>query len=267
MEQQVEAALPGAGDVAVEGHRGAGGDLAHLTGSFVLFGVSWRGRSPHPFLDIRHRRSSERLRADPGKAARIGRRTDAHGAGVPADGQAGEEVPPRCESRVDISADELFAASGSAAAARGRTLSDFMAETGRAEAIRFAFTDRPRVKVWSLSPARPAVRGRSRGRTTTRSATRCRTPVSRLLGRLVGDGAWYPAPAFGAAQYTVAATGRLPARVTAVRSGAGQAAIGGDRLDPGRSGTRPKAPTGVGAFGPGRTGSARAAHGSHVTGR
>lgn len=123
--------------------------------------------------------------------------------------QAGEEAPLRCVSRVDISADELFAPPGSAAAARGRTLADFMAATGRVEAIWFAFTDRPWLKVWSLSPQRPPTSRRVTGPYNYPFSDLLPTPVSRLAGRMVADAAWYLAPELGAAQYTVAATGLL----------------------------------------------------------
>lgn len=58
----------------------------------------------------------------------------------------------RCLSRVDIPSGELFAAPGSG----GRTFASFVAGSGRAEAIWFPFTERPWLKVWSVSPHRPA---------------------------------------------------------------------------------------------------------------
>jgi FAD/FMN-containing dehydrogenase len=58
----------------------------------------------------------------------------------------------RCVSRVDIPARELFAAPGAGA----RTFASFVERSGRAEAIWYPFTDRPWLKVWSVSPHRPA---------------------------------------------------------------------------------------------------------------
>jgi FAD/FMN-containing dehydrogenase len=58
----------------------------------------------------------------------------------------------RCVSRVDIPARELFAAPP----AGGRTLASFLDAHGRAEAIMYPFTENPWLKVWSVSPRRPA---------------------------------------------------------------------------------------------------------------
>ncbi len=57
----------------------------------------------------------------------------------------------RCVSRVDIAARELFAAPG----AGGRTFAGLVEQSGRAEAIWFPFTERPWLKVWTVSPRRP----------------------------------------------------------------------------------------------------------------
>ena len=58
----------------------------------------------------------------------------------------------RCVSRTDVPAGELFAAPGSP----GRTFAGFLEESGRVEAIWYPFTDAPWLKVWSVSPRRPA---------------------------------------------------------------------------------------------------------------
>jgi FAD/FMN-containing dehydrogenase len=57
----------------------------------------------------------------------------------------------RCVSHVDIPARELFAAPGGG----GRTFAGFVEQSGRAEAIWFPFTERPWLKVWTVSPRRP----------------------------------------------------------------------------------------------------------------
>ncbi|UCM88822.1 cholesterol oxidase substrate-binding domain-containing protein [Streptomyces marincola] len=121
--------------------------------------------------------------------------------------QAGEETPLRCVSRVDVPADELFAAPGSPEAAGGRTFADYLDAAGRVETIWFAFTDKPWLKVWSLSPERPATARPVLGPYNYPFSDLVPTPVSRLVGRLTAEAAWYLAPQLGALQYTVAATG------------------------------------------------------------
>ncbi|WP_422769410.1 cholesterol oxidase substrate-binding domain-containing protein [Plantactinospora sp. WMMC1484] len=108
----------------------------------------------------------------------------------------------RCVSRVDIPAAELFAPAGSV----GRTLASYVAAAGRVEAIWFAFTDRPWLKVWSVSPDRPLT---SRPVTTPYNypfSDNVPEPVSELAEQLLG-GAWELAPTFGRVQYTTAAAG------------------------------------------------------------
>ncbi|WP_436988774.1 cholesterol oxidase substrate-binding domain-containing protein [Streptomyces sp. enrichment culture] len=109
----------------------------------------------------------------------------------------------RCVSRTDIPATELFAPPGRG----GRTLASFVEETGRVEAIWFAFSEHPWLKVWSVSPGRPL---------TSRPVDRpynypfsdnVPRPVADLAGTMVTEAAWYLAPALGEAQSTAAATG------------------------------------------------------------
>jgi FAD/FMN-containing dehydrogenase len=61
--------------------------------------------------------------------------------------------------------------------------------------------------VWSLSPSRPALSRPVTGPYNYPFSDSLPTPVARLAGRMLAEGAWYLAPEFGAAQYTVAATG------------------------------------------------------------
>ncbi|MDG4787274.1 cholesterol oxidase substrate-binding domain-containing protein [Micromonospora sp. WMMD1102] len=108
----------------------------------------------------------------------------------------------RCVSRVDIPAAELFAAPGTG----GRTLTSFVAAAGRVEAIWFAFTDNPWLKVWSVSPTRPLT---SRPVLTPYNyvfSDNVPEPVSELAEQLLG-GAWELTPTFGQVQYTTAAAG------------------------------------------------------------
>ncbi|KUO04995.1 cholesterol oxidase substrate-binding domain-containing protein [Streptomyces caeruleatus] len=109
----------------------------------------------------------------------------------------------RCVSRTDIPAGELFAAPG----AEGRTLASFLDRAGRAEAIWFAFTEFPWLKVWSVSPTRPLTSRHVRTPYNYPFSDSVPTPVADLVGRMVSDGAWYLAPVLGNAQYDVAALG------------------------------------------------------------
>ncbi|MFE6175456.1 cholesterol oxidase substrate-binding domain-containing protein [Streptomyces sp. NPDC056464] len=117
--------------------------------------------------------------------------------------RVGANTALRCVSRTDIPAGELFAAPGTG----GRTFESFLDRAGRVEAIWFAFTEHPWLKVWSVSPTRPL---------TSRHVTRpynypfsdsIPPLVADLVGRIVSDGAWYLAPVLGTAQYDAAALG------------------------------------------------------------
>lgn len=59
----------------------------------------------------------------------------------------------RCVSRTDISADTLFAPP---AEAGGESFAAFIEQSGRVESIWFPYTPAPWLKVWSVSPQRPA---------------------------------------------------------------------------------------------------------------
>ncbi|MEW2812752.1 cholesterol oxidase substrate-binding domain-containing protein [Streptomyces massasporeus] len=118
--------------------------------------------------------------------------------------RVGANTDLRCVSRTDIPAGELFAAPGSGG---GRTFASHLDEAGRVEAIWFAFTEHPWLKVWSVSPIRPL---------TSRKVTRPYNypfsdnipgPVAELVGRMTSDAAWYLAPLLGTAQYEAAALG------------------------------------------------------------
>lgn len=108
----------------------------------------------------------------------------------------------RCVSHVDIPASELFAAPGSGAA---RTFASFVEQSGRAEAIWFAFTSHPWLKVWSVSPAaltsRPVISPYNYV-----FSDNVPEPVAELAERLLG-GAWELTPTFGELQYRTAVAG------------------------------------------------------------
>lgn len=66
--------------------------------------------------------------------------------------QTAPNVRLRCLSRTDISYEEMFAAPGS----KGETFASFVEQAGRVEAIWYAFTDKPWLKVWSIAPTKPS---------------------------------------------------------------------------------------------------------------
>ena len=116
--------------------------------------------------------------------------------------QVGRNSNLRCVSRVDVSAEELFAAPGSA----GQTFDSFVDGAGRAEAIWFAFTAAPWLKVWSVSPTRPATSRPVTGPYNYPFSDNAPPPVAALAGRILA-GAAQLAPAFGQAQYAATAAG------------------------------------------------------------
>ncbi|WP_217242716.1 cholesterol oxidase substrate-binding domain-containing protein [Streptomyces sp. AC555_RSS877] len=117
--------------------------------------------------------------------------------------RVGANTNLRCVSRVDIPAGELFAAPGQ----DGRTFASFLEESGRVEAIWFAFTEFPWLKVWSVSPTRPLTSRRVTSPYNYPFSDNVPRPVADLAGRMVSDAAWYLAPVLGNAQYDAAALG------------------------------------------------------------
>lgn len=65
--------------------------------------------------------------------------------------QVGANYKLRCQSFTDITVDEMLGPPGS----NGRTVEHFLEKTGRMEVIWFPFTDKPWLKVWSVSPRKP----------------------------------------------------------------------------------------------------------------
>lgn len=115
---------------------------------------------------------------------------------------AGPLTQLRCVSRVDIPATELFAAPG----AGGRTLANFLASTGRVEAIWFPFTARPWLKVWSVSPQRPPASRPVTGPYNYPFSDTVPRPIAELAGR-ISAGQYELAPVLGQAQYAATAAG------------------------------------------------------------
>ncbi|MFD3619558.1 cholesterol oxidase substrate-binding domain-containing protein [Streptomyces sp. NPDC058676] len=117
--------------------------------------------------------------------------------------RVGANTNLRCVSRVDIPAGELFAAPGQ----DGRTFASFLEESGRVEAIWFAFTEFPWLKVWSVAPTKPLTSRRVTSPYNYPFSDNVPRPVADLAGRMVSDAAWYLAPVLGNAQYDAAALG------------------------------------------------------------
>jgi FAD/FMN-containing dehydrogenase len=117
--------------------------------------------------------------------------------------RVGANVNLRCVSRTDIPSGELFAAPGS----NGRTLASYLDEAGRVEAIWFAFTEFPWLKVWSVEPTKPLTSRRVTSPYNYPFSDNVPTLVADLAGRMVSDAAWYLAPVLGNAQYDTAALG------------------------------------------------------------
>lgn len=117
--------------------------------------------------------------------------------------RVGANANLRCLSRTDVPATELFAAPGSG----GRTFASFLDEAGRAEAIWFAFTEFPWLKVWSVAPTRPLTSRPVSSPYNYPFSDNVPTLVADLVGRMLSDAAWYLAPVLGNAQLDVAALG------------------------------------------------------------
>ncbi|MFD8307685.1 cholesterol oxidase substrate-binding domain-containing protein [Streptomyces sp. NPDC059690] len=117
--------------------------------------------------------------------------------------RVGANADLRCVSRTDIPAAELFAAPGS----DGRTLAGFLDRAGRVEAIWFAFTEVPWLKVWSVAPTRPLTSRHVTSPYNYPFSDNVPTVVADLVGRMTSQAAWYLAPVLGSAQYDVAAAG------------------------------------------------------------
>lgn len=65
--------------------------------------------------------------------------------------QVGANQRLRCQSWFNVPVSELFATQGSS----GRTFASYVYSAGRVEAIWYPFTDKPWIKVWSVSPNKP----------------------------------------------------------------------------------------------------------------
>lgn len=122
--------------------------------------------------------------------------------------QVGANDNLRCVSYVDVPAAELFAP---ADAGRARTLGSFVEDTGRAEAIWFPFTEKPWLKVWSVSPTKPAGAREVDGPYNYPFSDNVPRPLAQMGAELVrGNGE--STPLFGNTMYNVVAAGLAATR-------------------------------------------------------
>jgi len=110
----------------------------------------------------------------------------------------------RCQSLVSVPASELFAPAGSG----GRTFSSYVEASGRVEAIWFPFTQKPWLKVWTITPRKPLLARRVTSPYNYIFADAVPEVVSDLADQIIsGNGA--ATPLFGAVEYEVVVTGLL----------------------------------------------------------
>jgi FAD/FMN-containing dehydrogenase len=131
-------AVPAVGEQPVAGH--TYGSLSNLVVSLTI--VAWNSKTSQYELRRIHRSDPEASSLSP----HLGRTFV-----VEAVLRVGVNQRLRCQSITDIPADELFGPSTPGA----RTLASFVDQSGRVEAIAFPFSDKPWLKVWSLSPVKP----------------------------------------------------------------------------------------------------------------
>ena len=109
----------------------------------------------------------------------------------------------RCQSYTNITTGALFAAP---AVAGNQSFASFIGRAGRVEAILYPFTNKPWLKVWSVSPTKPL---QSRPTTTPYNyvfSDNIPQPVAILVNEII-SGNPSAAPALGAAMYGVTVTG------------------------------------------------------------
>ncbi len=109
----------------------------------------------------------------------------------------------RCQSRTDITADDLFAPP---ATAGPTALSNLIDAAGRVGIIWYAFTDRPWVQIWTPTSARPTASRHVDAPFNFTFADQLPDPVPRLLGRLI-EGHGEVAPQFGPAMLAATEVG------------------------------------------------------------
>lgn len=116
--------------------------------------------------------------------------------------QAAPNVRLRCLSRVDIPWRTMFAKPG----ATGETFTHFAESAGRVEAIWYPFTEKPWLKVWSVSPTKPPTSREVTAPYNYPFSDNIPTPVSDLSAQII-RGNVSATPMFGAMAYEVSAAG------------------------------------------------------------
>lgn len=108
----------------------------------------------------------------------------------------------RCESWTSISGAELFAPPGSG----GRLFTDFLAESGRVEAIWYPFTANPWLKVWTVEPNRPFWAREVSSPFNYGFSDNLSDEAAGLVDQIVGGAPWL-APTFGGVMYAATVLG------------------------------------------------------------
>ncbi|MGC0153209.1 cholesterol oxidase substrate-binding domain-containing protein [Chromobacterium vaccinii] len=109
----------------------------------------------------------------------------------------------RCQSWFNIPSSEMFAPAGSG----GRTFASYLDSAGRAEAIWFPFTTNPWLKVWSVSPSKPAFSRETTQPFNYSFSDNLPNEVTDLANKIVSLGNGSLTPAFGKAQFVAASAG------------------------------------------------------------
>jgi FAD/FMN-containing dehydrogenase len=123
--------------------------------------------------------------------------------------QVGVNSRLRCQSFTDIPASVLFGAPGS----NPSNLDQFLAQSGRVEAIWFPFTSAPWLKVWTVSPEIPTTSREVDAPYNYIFADVVPTVVSNLAALII-EGVTAVTPEFGEAQYEAAAVGLVATDTT-----------------------------------------------------
>ena len=119
--------------------------------------------------------------------------------------RVGANANLRCQSYTDIPVSQLFAAPGAGASS---TFASFLEEAGRVEAIWYPFTTKPWLKVWSVSPNKPAGAVKVSSAYNYVFSDELPVEVSELATKII-NGEPAATPTFGNTQYEVSVAGLL----------------------------------------------------------
>ncbi|NHN90760.1 cholesterol oxidase substrate-binding domain-containing protein [Acetobacter sicerae] len=108
----------------------------------------------------------------------------------------------RCQSLVNVSADELFAAPGSS----GRTIAALLDQCGRVETIQFPFTSNPWLKIWTVAPTKPPTSRQVTGPFNYPFSDLLPLDLTNIIGA-VDRGSYALTPLLGATAYGVVTAG------------------------------------------------------------